>query len=260
MPQTSFTQLFNETPASWAPGTAGEKITARALSWETDSLLYLCPSVYHLLTRLYQGPLEEAFLRGLKESHIFTMDFPVYCWPDLEAGLKAMLQDLERPGEEIGLLAKELRAEYRWLFSRFHQAQAPPMESFFLSVARENKQVIALELRKKYLQAGMLTIGGGARPDDHLCLELGFMASLSQHSANALEVDNQELLKNWLLLQKAFLEEHLLKWIPQFAKQVQLTAKTRFYQGLARFTHAFVRFHLALLQGLSMEAGRARVA
>ena len=255
MSRSSLCRIPSEMLPSSFQSTTEKELSSAAISPETEYLVSLCPVTYHLLSRLYHRPADYDLLKGLKEGHFFTLYYPFCALPEIKDGLGAMLLDLGKPAERLAPLLEELRAEYRLLFSCFHQAAAPPVESFYPSPSpsKFTQQMTALLVSEKYAKAGMPDLGRGTWPADHLCQEMEFMARLSQQSANALELNDLGFLNDRLLFQENFLEEHLLKWIPRFTDQVRLAATTDFYRGLACFTLAFLRFHLALLQNLSFQ-------
>lgn len=61
---------------------------------------------------------------------------------------------------------------------------------------------------------------------DHLSLEFAFMQNL--------------VLKNELNAQKAFLEKHILQWVPAYLLGISDMAQTSFYQGLCALGAEFV--------------------
>jgi TorA maturation chaperone TorD len=63
-------------------------------------------------------------------------------------------------------------------------------------------------------------------PDDHIALELEFMAWLCNQSETAA--------------QQQFLNNHILKWVPLFCSDVAKGADTSFYRIVAELTGAWV--------------------
>jgi TorA maturation chaperone TorD len=49
---------------------------------------------------------------------------------------------------------------------------------------------------------------------------------------------------NYLKLEKTFLEEHALKWIPDFCRLVERISKERFYIAVARLTKKFLELDI----------------
>ena len=78
----------------------------------------------------------------------------------------------------------------------------------------------------------------GHEPDDHIGLELDFMHKLcemtQEKAENADEAGLVEILKG----QKVFLDEHLLRWVSDWTKDVVESAETDFYKGMAQLLDA----------------------
>jgi TorA maturation chaperone TorD len=53
-----------------------------------------------------------------------------------------------------------------------------------------------------------------------------------------------EILKD----QKAFLDEHLLKWVPDWTRDVMNSAETDFYKGMALLLDAFLNLDCEIIQ------------
>ena len=48
--------------------------------------------------------------------------------------------------------------------------------------------------------------------------------------------------------QKTFLEDHLLKWVPAWSRDVVKSAETDFYKGAAQLLNAYLRIDSKLLE------------
>ena len=70
-------------------------------------------------------------------------------------------------------------------------------------------------------------------PEDHLAFELEFMQLLGERAADAFDAGDEGACARLLETRRAFLEEHLLNWVPAFAADVQRIARTGFYRALA---------------------------
>ena len=85
------------------------------------------------------------------------------------------------------------------------------------------------EKRKDYLE-----------PEDHIAVELDYMANLCKQSQLSLEENNLEDTSRYLNLQKDFLRDHLLKWVPDLCKSLKETADSKLYKSLAYLTNGFI--------------------
>ncbi len=70
---------------------------------------------------------------------------------------------------------------------------------------------------------------------DHISVELGFMGHLIEREDNNA--------------QRRFLEEHLLKWIPEFCDRVYSKANTDFYKGVSKLTKEFILSEYEAIKG-----------
>jgi putative dimethyl sulfoxide reductase chaperone len=107
-----------------------------------------------------------------------------------------------------------------------------------------------------YRQAGMQRAGGFPVPEDHLALELEYVAQLCEPTSRALESQDGERALACLRAQRAFLEEHLLNWVPRLCEDILRLAATDFYQGIALLSAGY----LAADQNLLAELCQAQPA
>ncbi len=106
---------------------------------------------------------------------------------------------------------------------------ASPCESVWLDDDHLACQAPMFELRKLYAEAGLAAMDWRKRPDDHLVLQLLFIAHALRRSGG---VDELRRLA-------AMLDEHLLRWLPDFAARVAARAETPFFAVLGRLTFAW---------------------
>lgn len=78
-------------------------------------------------------------------------------------------------------------------------------------------------------------------PEDHLAVELAFMALLAERAAERLREADAEGAEEALRDQLTFAREHLLNWIEPFVVDMQKAAEGGFYAHLAAFTEAYVK-------------------
>ena len=97
------------------------------------------------------------------------------------------------------------------------------------------------DLAAFYSAFGLQTSDNACERQDHICMELEFMAVLMMKEAYALENQlDQDQLATGRDAQKKFLHEHLARWTPAFCRRLaKLTADTPM-QKLAQFTQNFI--------------------
>lgn len=82
--------------------------------------------------------------------------------------------------------------------------------------------------------------------EDHIGLELAVMASLCELEAEELEEGRLEEAALVLGSEKVFLEEHMRKWVGDFAKKVDEKAAEGFYSSLAWLTNEMLELDYSL--------------
>lgn len=147
-------------------------------------------------------------------------------------------QAIDRDPE--GTLEK-LISEYTYLMIGPNKLPAPPWESVYLTKERLIFQQSTLEVRQKYLKYHFLPANYPHEADDHISFELDFMGRLAKSTMECFDNGNVVEIKNLLSDQKAFLEEHLLVWIGDFAKEIQRSKTHYFYPQIAVLIHEFLK-------------------
>jgi TorA maturation chaperone TorD len=77
---------------------------------------------------------------------------------------------------------------------------------------------------------------------DHVSVELEFMHRMTEWEARKWRQKDRENAEFCLKVQRMFLEQHLLSWLPQFCDVVMKQADLRFYAGVAELTRNFLEF------------------
>jgi len=73
-------------------------------------------------------------------------------------------------------------------------------------------------------------------------VELEFMQQVTQREEQAWEADDKGMALICLENEKKFVEEHLVRWIPDFCEKVIGEAASPFYREMAKFTKKFIEF------------------
>ncbi len=105
-----------------------------------------------------------------------------------------------------------------------------PYESVWTDDDHLTCQAAMFELRAIYRQAGLIATDWRKRPDDHLALQLLYIAHAARH---AYRVDDWRALATML-------DEHLLRWIGNFASRLVVRSPSPFYVGLAVLTSSWL--------------------
>lgn len=225
-----------------------------AYSDELATLLDDRAATYALLARLLASEVDADLLSGL-----VGMAFPEDAGnPAIDEGSRLMngylRQAASRQGDDV---VTELAVDFCRLFvvrRRNEKDAAYPFESVYTSTEHTTMAGARDDVRTIYRAAGFekdenLHIG-----DDHIALELEYMAEVARQTAEAArgsEALGGQLAGGRLALQAAFLDNHLLNWVPRFSDAMVRHAQTDFYRGLARFLNGYLEDDRALLGELA---------
>ena len=133
--------------------------------------------------------------------------------------LRAIKEDFDLESEEK---AEEIQRDFDRLFS-YPEGKLPPIESFFLTLESTSS---AEEVAGFYADAGLTIDEEFVLTPDHLYLELLFMSYLIEN--------------NRYELQRRFLQEHLMNWVPSYCDELVREAQTVFYREIAEITRDFL--------------------
>ena len=124
--------------------------------------------------------------------------------------------------------------DYTKLFVGPYGLLAPPYGSIYLD---NNSRVMGnstMDARNRYVEEGLDTCLKEA--PDHIAIELEFMYFLIFKEIEATKNNDLNNAYRYQEKQRAFLENHLGTWIPEFAGKVEANAQTEFYKNIARIT------------------------
>ena len=201
-------------------------------------------NLYRFLGRLYKIEVDQPLLDQMK-----SMVFPAEGGPDeLVQGYRMLGDYLKSPGLDP---LTDLAADYAKVFLGAGITEgdvAFPYESVYTSPERlimqdARDQVLAHYRSKNLNKAETLLV-----PEDHIALELEFMAYLCATTQAAIKNQDIDAVVASLDEQKYFLEKHLLNWTTPFCNDVQKCAETNFYKGLSQITSGFLAMDQALLE------------
>jgi TorA maturation chaperone TorD len=198
-------------------------------------------AVFGLLGRaLYTYPDRE-WLQSLAQQRVFD-DVPFAGdHPDVMQGLA--LLGAWTDASQSGLTDETfdaLQTDYMRLFVGPGQVEAPPWESVYFHDEPLLFQEETLRVREWYARFGLQAELLHSEPDDHVGLELAFLAHLAGLRLSACETGETESLR-WLTeAQREFTAEHLGKWIASWYDRVGEHGRTDFYRGIALVTKGAV--------------------
>jgi TorA maturation chaperone TorD len=104
---------------------------------------------------------------------------------------------------------------------------ASPCESAWTDEDHLLCQDSMFQLRAIYSASGLAAKDWRRRPDDHLVLQLAYLAHAMRRASHP---------DHWRELAKV-MDEHLLRWLPDFCRRIAACCATPLYAGLALVTH-----------------------
>lgn len=124
--------------------------------------------------------------------------------------------------------ADELAVDYAGIYLT-HTYRASPNESVWVDEENLERQQSMFEVREYYTRYGLGAANWRKRADDHLVLQLQFLA----HLFGAEQRDDV------FTTAARFMDEHLLRWLMPFASRVTGRCATPFYAGINLLTSAY---------------------
>lgn len=204
-----------------------------------------------------------AFLQSIYEKEV-TKDFisclpprvkPILAIADVFPGaetrqlLKELVEFTETiPSQDLETLYIKLAADYARLFLSTGSVPPHPSESVYLEgpmMQRSRDEVLEM-----YWSFGIDKRKEFTEPEDHIAVELSFIAYLCSKTINALKSNNTGEAGKYLEAQKEFLEKHLIRWAPKLVKDILSTARTPFYKAIAALTRDYLELDLSAIKGL----------
>ncbi|AHF08164.1 TorD/DmsD family molecular chaperone [Desulfitobacterium metallireducens] len=221
---------------------------------KAQPLLEMRVLVYDILRRTFLEEPTKEFLNLIMDKE-FTEEFP-FAEENEEihegiAQIAVFLQEHDLKSEKE---YNDLLWDYTRLFIGPDKLPAPLWESAYLNKERLLFQEQTLKVRHAYLEYQFLPKYFRQEADDHLGLELDFMYQLSELSLNYLQHQDFMGLRKVLTDQKTFLQEHLLKWVPELTAKILDSSNLSFYPGMAKILNGYLTLDLeALVELLDMD-------
>ncbi|QAR32671.1 hypothetical protein EP073_04380 [Geovibrio thiophilus] len=211
-------------------------------------------NMFSFLARLYKVEADESLIKSiieLPEMEEGTAEF-------IE-GIKAMKSCLTGSRTDI---VTELAVDYACVFLGAGKAETELSAYPYQSVYTSPKKLLMQDARDKvlavYRKFGLDRSERYNEPEDHIFFELEFMSELCKRLYESeIKKEHAESL-SLLKAQKAFITEHLLKWVPAFCRDVEKIAATGFYKGAAKVTSAYLHMDLAVTEELISDCTAGR--
>ncbi len=208
--------------------------------------------LFTLLGKMLLQIPEKSWLQPILDEDLFTEAPFAEQQADVIQGL-ALLEQWAQTHH--GTLTSEgitdLKADYTRLFTGLAKTPVAPWESVFFTEERLVFQKQTQDVRNWYRHYGMAVNNQYKEPEDHIGLELTFLAHLAKMGLAALAAHNPADFEQTLAAQRDFASKHLFLWAPLWCNVIQKHAKTDFYRGLALVVNGAV-IELAAVLNLSI--------
>ena len=197
-------------------------------------------NVYGFLSRFLLEPPSEKLMSPLREPDMLSNLASIFG----ESNLTHLQEFINHfPGS-----LETLIQEYNDLFVVPLGSYVMPYEAVYRDEREvEGKRIKGLLIgestavvQKSYQQAGLAISDAFLDLPDHAGIELSFMSFLCSKQAAALKQSDGKQSLEYLEMQKAFLNEHLISWMPKLCARITENADGPFYKGLAKLIHAFL--------------------
>jgi TorA maturation chaperone TorD len=214
--------------------------------------------IYGFLSSLYmQIPshnLVNALLCGEVSSFLSTLPQKVGPTRDIEEGLADILRFITTSsGQAVEEVHQNLCVEYTRLFRGIMPGYSPPPP--YESVYRDEGRVLmgksAVEVRRRYAEAGVDVPAECGDLPDYVGLELDFMRFLAEQEAESWRKRERDSALGYLDMERGFLTDHIMKWVPRFCDKVVDVAEFDFYRGIARMTKGFLNEDYGKIKGVA---------
>lgn len=204
-----------------------------------DALAALCrerAATYRLLGRFFSAELDADFLATLR-----AMRLPANTGnAAVDKGYRLIARYLAGFWDDS---FTESSVDFTRTFTGYgndgHNA-AYPTESVYTSEKHLTMQDSRDDVMTFYRTWGLKRSDAMKESEDHITVEVEFMAALAERTAAALAAGDEDEAAALLGAQRQFLDDHLLRWARVFAQGIRVFSETDLYQGVGHLTEGFL--------------------
>jgi len=158
-------------------------------------------------------------------------------------GLKKMRDSVQQKENRLDEWIEQLSLEFARLFIGPAHPPAVPFASFYLSETHSLMTEETMEVRKKYLDAGLALKNLYQMPDDHISIELDFLYFLTERVLELSDKGKSTEAEKFLKLRQDFLMDHFVLWAPTFANRILESTSEDYFKGAASFLLETVKYY-----------------
>ena len=210
-------------------------------------------NVYSFLSKIYETEVTVDFLKQLSGndflSQLNTMG--------QDEGFKLLETYLRGiAGRDLQKVRLELAVEYANLFLGLRGGVYHPSESAYLTTTHFIMQQPRDAVMAEYRKALVGKVKEWPEPEDHVAMELQFMAHLCGRTEEAGKGAKKDEARKLLETQRDFLDKHILVWVPKLAEDIIKSTTVEFYRALAKITKGFIELDRQAIDDLIKEIDR----
>lgn len=181
-------------------------------------------AAFSVLGRFHRSAPDEQTLLTFWE---LLEEWPLSDTDAAAAGLAAL--ELARSSGET---SEQIRSDHAYLYGHTAVAKVAPYESVHRGLEGLVFDEQTLEVREAYRSLQLQAPRLNKEPDDHIGLELDFIAQTSLKALDALDADSPDEAERYVRIGAAFLREHLQQWAPEMLTRMAEEARTQFMRGI----------------------------
>lgn len=200
--------------------------------------------LYALLAASFRGEPSAEFLIELTDRVSFLKE---KMWGQPQSALQQSIDSLLKA--LVAATPEVLAADYADLFLSGRNAHLAPSESAYLEEMIYGQ--VTVDVIETYAEFGFIRDESFREPHDHIALECAFMAALAVELLEHARCGDRDELKRLTDAQASFIELHMGRWIPGWAKKVKAAAGTAFYKAVAQLASSLIDADRDLLASLS---------
>jgi TorA maturation chaperone TorD len=218
-------------------------------------------TLYRVLSRGFSLEIDEAYLEWIVllnptikqlAVHVDSKDFKKGS-ERLDAFTERVKLDYEK---DKAIFLQNLAAEYASLFLNVGPKPVHLVESVYLGKEPLLYEEPYFDVVRIYQLYGFKKRASFKEPEDHIGVELEFMAHLCDLACASLEQGKKDFGSGYMNNQVEFLDLHLSKWTQKLAEKLRWATRNDFYLALADLLSGFVSTDRATAEQFSKELTR----
>jgi TorA maturation chaperone TorD len=212
-------------------------------------------TIYRFLSRGFSTEVDEPFVECvLKLQPVISNLAASSESEEFKTGSKLLDSFVDRVNSQYNkdknAFLRVLAAEYASLFLNVGRNPVHLVESVYLGENHLLYEKQYFDTIRIYQIYGFKKKASFHEPEDHVSIELEFMAQLCDLTALSIEQGKEDYTIDYLKNQREFLETHLARWVSQLAKNLKRASRNDFYLALADLLDGFVMTDRLLVLGL----------